>query len=226
VIASGVNATSFSNTGLAASTTFFYLVTAVNANGESAPSNQASATTQAAGGGTSVGNTVFVLPGATATTNGSLSFSAGTSAALDTIPADNGTTFDGTPNNPLVYRITGVSGTYNGGTTQFTLFVDAKTAVGNGVQLQVLYDFSGSGTFSRVETYHYFATDDVTGLQSYTQSAGLENSLGAFANLSNGTIEIKVWNAIGTNPSFLNAGATSSQGSQSIITLPFSSVTH
>ena len=98
-----------------------------------APSNQASATTQAGGGGTSVGNTLFVLAGATPTNIGSLAFTAGTGAASDTVPADNGTTFDGTPNNPLVYRITGVSGTFNGGATQFNLFVDAKTAVGNGV---------------------------------------------------------------------------------------------
>jgi endoglucanase Acf2 len=49
-IATGVTGTTFSNTGLSASTTFFYLVTAVNANGESVPSNQASATTQSGGG--------------------------------------------------------------------------------------------------------------------------------------------------------------------------------
>jgi len=53
-IATGVSVTNFANTGLAASTTFFYLVTAVNANGESAASNQASAATQA-GGGTAIG---------------------------------------------------------------------------------------------------------------------------------------------------------------------------
>lgn len=47
-IASGVTATSFSDTGLAASTTYFYLVEAVNSGGTSAASNQASATTQSA----------------------------------------------------------------------------------------------------------------------------------------------------------------------------------
>ncbi|HEY6249757.1 MAG TPA: glycosyl hydrolase [Candidatus Angelobacter sp.] len=224
LVASGVNGTTFSNTGLQASTTFFYLVTAVNSNGESAPTNQASATTQA-GGGIRVGNTLFILAGATQTNIGSLSFSAGSGAASDVIPADNGTTFDGTPHNPLVYRIQGVSGTFNGGATQFNLFVDAKTAVANGVQLQVLYDFNGSGTFGRIETYHYFATDPVIGFERYTQSAGLENSPGAFANLSNGTIEIQVWNAIGTNPSFLNTSATAAQGNQSVIVLPFSNVT-
>jgi endoglucanase Acf2 len=49
-IATGIGATTFSDTGLSASTTFFYLATAVNANGESVASNQASATTQAGGG--------------------------------------------------------------------------------------------------------------------------------------------------------------------------------
>jgi hypothetical protein len=46
-VASGVSGTTFSNTGLAASTTFFYLVEATNSGGTSGPSNQASATTQA-----------------------------------------------------------------------------------------------------------------------------------------------------------------------------------
>jgi hypothetical protein len=225
VIASGITGTTFSNTGLPGSTTFFYLVSAVNAGGESAPTNQASATTQA-GGGVAVGNTLFILAGATQTVTGALSFTSGTAASSDTIPADNGTTFDGTPHNPLIYKITGVNGTYNSGATQFTLFVDSKTAVANGIQLQVLYDFTGSGTFSRTETYHYFPTNDVTGFESYTQAQGLESSSGTFTNLSNGTIEIKVWNAIGTNSSFLNASATAAQGNRSVIVLPFGSLTH
>jgi hypothetical protein len=45
-IASGVTATSFTDTGLAQSTTYFYLVEAANAGGVSPASNQASATTQ------------------------------------------------------------------------------------------------------------------------------------------------------------------------------------
>jgi hypothetical protein len=45
-IASGVTATSYSHTGLSPSTVHYYLVTAQNSAGESAASNQASATTQ------------------------------------------------------------------------------------------------------------------------------------------------------------------------------------
>jgi fibronectin type 3 domain-containing protein len=47
VIASGVKGTTYSNTGLAASTTYYYVVKAVDANGTSAASAQASAMTQA-----------------------------------------------------------------------------------------------------------------------------------------------------------------------------------
>ena len=48
LIASGVTGTSYSNTGLAASTTYYYVVEAVDADGSSAASAQASATTSAA----------------------------------------------------------------------------------------------------------------------------------------------------------------------------------
>jgi hypothetical protein len=46
-IASGVTGTTFNDTSLAASTTYYYLVEAVDSVGSSSPSNQASATTQA-----------------------------------------------------------------------------------------------------------------------------------------------------------------------------------
>ena len=49
-VASVAGRTSYSDGGLAASTTYYYVVEAVDANGASAPSSQASATTQATGG--------------------------------------------------------------------------------------------------------------------------------------------------------------------------------
>ena len=48
LIASGVTGTTYSNTGLTASTTYYYKVEALDADGTSAASTQASATTQAA----------------------------------------------------------------------------------------------------------------------------------------------------------------------------------
>ena len=50
-IASGVTATSYSSTGLSASTTYYYKIEAVDAAGTSAASAQASATTSSSGGG-------------------------------------------------------------------------------------------------------------------------------------------------------------------------------
>jgi beta-galactosidase len=50
VIATGVTGTTYSNTGLAASTTYYYLVKAVDADGTSAGSNQATTTTLASSG--------------------------------------------------------------------------------------------------------------------------------------------------------------------------------
>jgi hypothetical protein len=50
-IASGVTATSYSSTGLSASTTYYYKIEAVDAAGTSASSSQASATTQSSGNG-------------------------------------------------------------------------------------------------------------------------------------------------------------------------------
>ncbi len=49
-IASGLTTTTYSNTGLAASTTYYYLVEGVDSAGSSAASNQASATTSASSG--------------------------------------------------------------------------------------------------------------------------------------------------------------------------------
>jgi hypothetical protein len=50
-IASGITATSYSSTGLSASTAYYYKIEAVDAAGTSAASAQASATTSASGGG-------------------------------------------------------------------------------------------------------------------------------------------------------------------------------
>src|SRR5262249_38994863 len=50
-IASGLTSPSFSNTGLTASTSYYYTIEAADAAGASAPSNQASATTAPADGG-------------------------------------------------------------------------------------------------------------------------------------------------------------------------------
>jgi hypothetical protein len=67
LIASGLTSTSYSNTGLAASTTYYYVVEALDADGTSAASAQASATTPA----TSCSTVPFAPTGLTATASSS-----------------------------------------------------------------------------------------------------------------------------------------------------------
>jgi fibronectin type 3 domain-containing protein len=62
-IASGVTATTFTNTGLTNGTTYFYVVSAVNSSGESGNSNQASATPQNAQTPPPAPTTLMASPG-------------------------------------------------------------------------------------------------------------------------------------------------------------------
>lgn len=165
------------------------------------------------------GNTVYLIDGASIGVNGELAFAAGTLADKDTMPqASNGA--------HLVYQISGVNGTYTNQPTQFTLFVDAGTAVGNGIHAEIRYDFDGNGSADRVETYNYFATNPIVDWETYTHtnSGGIQTAVGSYTNLTNGVIQIHLWNAIGGAPSDVRTSATSSEGQQSRLTLPFSNI--
>ncbi|MFC4019067.1 glycosyl hydrolase [Micromonospora sp. GCM10011542] len=151
--------------------------------------------------------TRYLLPG------GGLGAAGG--AATTTVAAANGN-HDGTPTNPQVFTATGLNLAYTGGQTGFDLFVDAGTAVGNGVQVRVSYDLTGNGGWERVETSRYFATDPVPGYEHYTQNAGLASATGTLGALSNGTVRVEIWSAIGNNPTTLGIG------NQSVLRLPYS----
>jgi fibronectin type 3 domain-containing protein len=109
VIASGVTGTSFNNTGLAASTTYYYLVKAVDAYGTSPVSTQASTATLTA--------TCSAVPsaptGLTATATSSSAISVSWSAV--TPPANcsisSYTVYGGTTANPTTVIASGVTGT-------------------------------------------------------------------------------------------------------------------
>ncbi|MFD6564202.1 glycosyl hydrolase [Micromonospora profundi] len=137
------------------------------------------------------------------------------SAATTTVAAANGN-HDGTPTNARVFTATGLNLTYNGGQTAFDLFLDAGTAVGNGVQVRISYDLTGNGSWERVETLRYFATDPVPGYEHYTQAAGLASATGSLGTLTGGTVRVEVWSAIGNNPTTLGIG------NQSVLRLPYS----
>ena len=146
--------------------------------------------------------------------NGAAQPTAG-SAGTVSIPSAGGGSHDGTPTNALTFTATGLNLTPTGGTTGFDLPIDAGTGVGDGTQVRVSYDCTGSGTWNRVDTFHYFATDPVTGYEHYTQSAGLESGTGSYCALVNGKVKIEVWNAVG------GTATTLAVGNQAMVTLPY-----
>jgi hypothetical protein len=106
LVASGVTSTSYSNSGLAASTTYYYVVEAVDAQGNSAASAQASATTTASSEGP-YGGTPAAVPG--------------------TVQAEN---YD-TGGQGIAYNVTAVNGTANGYRTD-GVDLEATTDTGGG----------------------------------------------------------------------------------------------
>ncbi|WP_127531831.1 glycosyl hydrolase [Paenibacillus kobensis] len=175
------------------------------------------------------GSAAFTVTGASLGSNilyvrsgGALNFTAGTSAAGDTVAAAGGANYDGTPHSEATYTISGITATYDATkSTAFHLFLDSAANVGNGLQMQIIYDFNGNGSATRTETYNYFATNDVTGWEDYSQGSGLKSSAGSFANMNNGKVTIKVWSAIGNGSSTLRVNASSANGQQSAVTIPF-----
>jgi beta-glucanase (GH16 family) len=124
----------------------------------------------------------------------------GTVASEVSLPSAGGVTSDGTPRHPVTFQACGIWGIPTGAATAFTLHVDAGTAIGNGVQARVSYDPTGSGVYTRVETYRYFATDPVPGYETYTAGHGLQSASGTPTALSGGCVRLELWNAIGGAP--------------------------
>ncbi|GAA1953053.1 glycosyl hydrolase [Microbacterium deminutum] len=139
---------------------------------------------------------------------------AGTAGAI-TLPRANAE-LDGIPRNAVAFTASHLNLRRSDGTPTFDLFVDAAHAVGNATQLRLSYDLTGDGTWDRVETYRYFATDPNPGYEHYTQSSQLRSATGALGDLRNGRVKAEVWLALGNQPGTLGVGDTS------VLLLPFS----
>ncbi len=140
LVASGVTGTTYSNTGLAASTTYYYLVEALDSFGASAASNQASAETQSGSGSCSAVPTAPTGLTATASSSSAigLSWTAVTPPANCSISSYSvyGSTSNGfTPSssNLISNAITGTSYSNTGlsASTTYYYVVEATDAEGN-----------------------------------------------------------------------------------------------
>jgi endoglucanase Acf2 len=128
----------------------------------------------------------------------------------------DGATRDGVPYYPATFTASGLTAAYNGGSTAFSLAVDSGFSIGNAVQVRVSYDMTGNGSWDRVETYNYFATDPVAGVENYTQSRGTHSSTGQLGSMVNGKVRVEVWSVL---PG-VSGGPPSVLGGSSL-TMPF-----
>ncbi len=111
------------------------------------------------------------------------------------LPSPNGVNHDGRPFQPLVLTFQGLNGP---GGLEFEIPVDAGSKVGAAVQLRASYDYNGDGTVDRVETYRYFATNDIPNWEIYHQGAGLLRSTGSIGSFAQGRLTLELWVPIGS----------------------------
>ncbi|WP_159942723.1 MULTISPECIES: glycosyl hydrolase [unclassified Nocardiopsis] len=121
------------------------------------------------------------------------------------------------PQDPVVLRADGLTGSFTGGGTAFSLPVDSGRGVANAVQVRVVYDLDGDGTDDRTETYRYFATDDLDGWEEYTHGQGLAGQEGSLGDLDGGSVRVELWSALGDQASRVLTGP---DGGASL-TIPF-----
>ena len=127
-----------------------------------------------------------------------------------------GANHDGAPHATSTFSVTGVTAGFKAGqATDFALKVDAGALVGDALQMAVSYDFNGDGNVDRLEAWHYFATDNTTGWETYGSHSGLMSATGAaMQNSAGGTVTVALWTALGTHPVQVDLAASS-------LSLPF-----
>jgi hypothetical protein len=131
-----------------------------------------------------------------------------------TLASSGGRTRDGKPYEPVALTASNLWLIPTGSATAFVLEVDAGTIVGAATQARVSYDLTGDGSWDRVETYRYFATDPKAGPERYTQDAGLRSSEGKLGELRGGVVRLEVWSAIGEGGTVIDLPGSS-------LTLPY-----
>jgi fibronectin type 3 domain-containing protein len=203
LLASGLTGTSYSNTGLAASTTYYYVVKAVDADGTSAASTQAQATTQ---GGT-CGAVPSAPTGLTATASSSsaigLSWSAVTPPANCTISSYS--VYGGTTANPTTLIASGLTGTTYSNTgltasTEYYYVVKAVDADGtSAASAQATATTQAPSTGSSIVSIN-------AGGPAESNSGGGDNSFAADEYFSTGGTTYAVTNTI-TIPASIAATA-------------------
>ena len=126
-----------------------------------------------------------------------------------TLNPSDGQTRDGEPYRPFVFTASNVWLMPTAGESGFDLAIDAGGTVGSATQVRVSYDLTGDGSWDRLETFRYFATDPEPGIERYTQGSGMLASQGALGELLGGVVQVEVWSALGEGGTRIDLEASS-----------------
>jgi O-glycosyl hydrolase len=224
LIASGVTTTTYSDTGLSAATTYYYVVEAVNSNGSSAPSNQASATTLVAPPVAPTALTVTVA----SSTQVNLSWTASTTGGTLTYSVYRSTTSGFTPGSGNLVTSGLTTTSYNNtGLTAVTTYyyvVEAVNSAGSSpasnqvtaITPATSTGISTTGYYTIVNEASGSCLDDTNGstsngtvLQQYTCGSGNDNqewqftvATGVYYEVTTYNLNMLAWNVV-------NAGTSS-----------------
>jgi hypothetical protein len=209
-IVSGLGSPSYNNTGLSASTTYYYRVKASNASGSSSASSQASATTQASGG------TTVTVDGNASEWSAKPSISTNGTGGVTTLKAaDNGTYLFVLAQGTSIstnYEIFIDSDNDNTGSGEYTASSWPSTGFNYMVENGTLFAYTGTGA-----TWAWSSLGAVTAVKNTTvlEARIPKSSLGTLSS----TIKIAVnsidgsWVKVGFVPASGGSGASYVVGS-------------
>jgi len=115
------------------------------------------------------------------------------------------------------------------------LYLDAGINGGTAVQLRISFDWTGDGTWERVEMWDFFTPNDLDNYERF-YGLGIQNSplnpqgrllvpqstLPAWRNLTNGVVKVDLWQALTSFvPVMMKTDAPDQSGQTSLITIPY-----
>jgi len=164
-----------------------------------------------------------------------------TTPDIATVPYPNATvtpgTYPATPDLVLTYLMTNISGYFDIDYkyTTVQLYADAGARSGTGVSLRISFDWTGDGTFERIEFWDFFPTNDLAGYERFygvgapnavnlpegKLLAGL-STLPAWQNLTNGVVRIEFWQVLNAyGPISIKTDGIDASGHVTLISIPF-----
>jgi glucosylceramidase len=220
-VASGLSGTTYSNTGLSSGTTYYYLVEAVDSNGASGPSSQASATTAVIPSAptsltaTAVSSGQINLSWTASTTGGTITYSIYRSTASGFTPGSG---------NLVTSEVSGTAYSNTGLTASTTYYYLVEAANSAGSSPASNQASATTGTASTISTTSYYAitneasgsclddtgggTSNGTVLQQWACSTGNANQEWLFTSVGGGYYEVTTYNSSTLAWNVVNSGTS------------------